>query len=652
MLIAFSLAVTTWLDVSAARTRFNEHVQSRGQIIADSAADFVSDDVYFRDIDNLREAAQVVAAQPGVAFVEIADAQGRVFARTSNQLPDESVPGARQFERVIAPGGQEIGLLTVGLDDDELREELSSLTRNRIWQGLILFGAGTALAAVLGVVFTTPLRRLAVAASMLERGQLSTRVTPIGTSEMRALGMAFNSMADRIEKNESSLKSHQDKLEKRVLERTEEIRSIAQIGRLLSSELNIHNIFADFAQQFNDLVRNDGLILYECGAETKDLTHVARAGQVTPWPDQLQLTDDWDRDPEGQFQVFKISGQVEHSRLLNDATIELGSARSVAIPLLSNQQPIGILFVTRGDVDFDADAIDKCRRIGLQIAGALASSLLYERNMELAAERQRALEEDRNRLEAADVAKNEFLSSLSHELRTPLVAIIGYASMLIRHLSGSVNDVEMERLRTIERNGKRLSAQIEDLLDLSRIQTRRLEISQKWNEWRLFLKDVGQSMEPLLSATGHHLNLDIEHGDTWVFVDSTRIHQVVSNLIGNAAKYSPGASRVDVVSRVKSGEIVFSVRDYGAGIKPEDQKNLFTLFYRTEDAIKSAVPGTGIGLYVSKKIVELHKGDLNIDSIYGEGTTATLRLTSTATEPPVSALSAPAFRNRFEEQSA
>ncbi|MDA1298099.1 MAG: HAMP domain-containing sensor histidine kinase [Chloroflexi bacterium] len=264
----------------------------------------------------------------------------------------------------------------------------------------------------------------------------------------------------------------------------------------------------------------------------------------------------------------------------------------------------------------------------------------------------RALEEDRNRLEAADVAKNEFLSSLSHELRTPLVAIIGYASMLIRHLSGSVNDVEMERLRTIERNGKRLSAQIEDLLDLSRIQTRRLEISQKWIEWRLFLKDVGQSMEPLLSATGHHLNLDIEHGDTWVFVDSTRIHQVVSNLIGNAAKYSPGASRVDVVSRVKSGEIVFSVRDYGAGIKPEDQKNLFTLFYRTEDAIKSAVPGTGIGLYVSKKIVELHKGDLNIDSIYGEGTTATLRLTSTATEPPVSALSAPAFRNRFEEQSA
>lgn len=270
----------------------------------------------------------------------------------------------------------------------------------------------------------------------------------------------------------------------------------------------------------------------------------------------------------------------------------------------------------------------------------------------MAADRERILEEERNRLQAADTAKNEFLSGLSHELRTPLVAILGYSELLIRRLTGKIADGELENIRTIERNGKRLNAQIMDLLDLSRIQTKQIVITPEWVEWRSFLADIERSIGPLLDSTGHRMVIEIKHEDVWLKIDPARINQVVSNLIGNAAKYSPDAIDIEVVSEVESDEVVLSVKDYGSGIKPQDQQNLFTLFYRTQDAIESAVPGTGIGLFIAKKIVELHQGKLSIDSEYRVGTTARLALGPPSAEPPAVSPAVRVFRNQFNQMSA
>ena len=208
VLIALSVAVITWLDVSAARSGFNDQIRSRGQIIVDSTAEFIRDDVYHRDIDRVKEAAGVVAAQPGVAFVEVRDADGRLFARKDNQTSGQSVPDGRRFERILAPGSQIVGSVTIGLDDAQLRAQLSSITRSRILQGLILIVAGALLAMGLGIVFSIPLRKASAAVRMLEHGNLTTRINPAGTLEMRALGAAFNRMAERIEEDEGKLKTH------------------------------------------------------------------------------------------------------------------------------------------------------------------------------------------------------------------------------------------------------------------------------------------------------------------------------------------------------------------------------------------------------------------------------------------------------------
>ncbi len=234
------------------------------------------------------------------------------------------------------------------------------------------------------------------------------------------------------------------------------------------------------------------------------------------------------------------------------------------------------------------------------------------------------------------------------------VGIDGDTAPSLDAVSGAVvaEENEIEQLRTIERNGKRLNSQIEELLDLSRIQTRRLDISPGWVEWNTFLADIELSMRPLLEAGGHRLMIDQRHGDVWVKIDSDRMIQVVSNLINNACKYSQGADHIDIVSEVSSGEVVLSVTDYGVGIQPADLKNVFTLFYRTRDAIDSAASGTGIGLFVARRIMELHEGDLSIESEYGQGSTAKLTLSSALSEPPSEELASLAFKNRFENLTA
>lgn len=363
LLIALSVAVTTWLDVSAAHSGFNDQIRSRGQIIADSTAEFIRDDVYHRDIDRVKEAAAVVASQPGVAFVEIRDADGRMFALKESQASGQSVPDGRRFERILAPGGQIVGTVTIGLNDAELRAQLSSITKSRIVQGLILFVVGTLMAMCLGVVFAIPLRKAAAAVRMLEHGNLTTRIDPAGTLEMRALGAAFNRMAERIEEDEREIKSHQDRLEKTVQERTGEIRSIASIGQLFRSELEIRNVFGKFSVQFKELVDHDSLVLYQYDGDA-GLSLVSTAGIPAEWPDELQLPALWEDTGTDQLETVCATGISGHDDLFGGPGPVFASAESIAVPLIGRQGLIGTLVVMRSSSSFEPDAVARCRRVG------------------------------------------------------------------------------------------------------------------------------------------------------------------------------------------------------------------------------------------------------------------------------------------------
>ena len=255
-------------------------------------------------------------------------------------------------------------------------------------------------------------------------------------------------------------------------------------------------------------------------------------------------------------------------------------------------------------------------------------------------------------LQRVDEAKNEFLGSLSHELKTPLAAILGFTQVLKRNSSGALGEKQIGQLDIIDRNGLRLNTLISDLLDLSKIQGRKIHLTKEQVEISAFLHQVVDGFETILNGKQQAATLDIQHDSAWLSFDQTRISQVLSNLLSNASKYSPKDSSITVTSRIEGDECVISVSDEGAGIRQEDQDQLFTLFYRTPDAQNSSTSGTGIGLFVSKQIVDLHGGSITLESSPGNGTTVTMRLPDVTNVPNPATKPGPTFTNSFDNMDA
>ena len=245
-----------------------------------------------------------------------------------------------------------------------------------------------------------------------------------------------------------------------------------------------------------------------------------------------------------------------------------------------------------------------------------------------------SLQETHEDLVEIDRAKSEFLSSLSHELRTPLSAMLGFAQVMKNNRNGELGQKSLDRLDVINRNGRRLDAMINDLLDLTRIENKNIQLSISWFEVRELIGDIAQSFENMLSDRHNELTILLTDGPVWLNGDKDRVAQVVTNLISNASKYSEKGSSITIGVEFNRDEIAIRVTDNGQGIKPGDIDRLFSLFYRTEDAANSSTPGTGIGLFVSRRIAELHGGTVEVESRFGEGSTFKLILPgATAIEP-------------------
>lgn len=260
----------------------------------------------------------------------------------------------------------------------------------------------------------------------------------------------------------------------------------------------------------------------------------------------------------------------------------------------------------------------------------------------------RDLDTQNQELQRVDEAKNEFLGSLSHELNTPLAAILGFTQVLKRNSSGALGEKQIGQLNIIDRNGIRLNTLINDLLDLSKIQARKIQITKEEVELSPFLQQVIEGFETILNGKQQVATIETRNDSAWLYFDQTRISQVLSNLLSNASKYSPVGSSITLTSRLEGDECVISVSDEGAGIRQADQEQLFTLFYRTPDAQNSSTPGTGIGLFVSKQIVDLHGGRITLESSPGNGTTVTVRLPGVTKVPHSAKWSGPTFTNSFD----
>jgi PAS domain S-box-containing protein len=231
-----------------------------------------------------------------------------------------------------------------------------------------------------------------------------------------------------------------------------------------------------------------------------------------------------------------------------------------------------------------------------------------------------------------DRLKSEFVATVSHELRTPMTAIKGYVDILTMGAAGSLNENQMHFLEVVRNNIERLSILVSDLLDISRIESGRVKLEQgSVNLYEIAEEVVAEVLrrsqddkKPIA------LSLDAPRGLPPVRGDSSRVRQIISNLVVNAYNYTPenGAILVNIHPDSQSDEVQVDVQDSGIGIKPEDQSRIFDRFYRGEHPLVLSTPGTGLGLPIVRQLVEMHNGRIWMKStgVPGEGSTFSFTL--------------------------
>jgi two-component system phosphate regulon sensor histidine kinase PhoR len=215
--------------------------------------------------------------------------------------------------------------------------------------------------------------------------------------------------------------------------------------------------------------------------------------------------------------------------------------------------------------------------------------------------------------------REEFVSTLSHELRTPLTSIKAYAATLRREDVDFDRETQREFLSIIEGEADRLARLIKDLLETSRAESGRLQLRMTEVDISALAERVLEKMRP--QAGSHHLRLAPREGTVPVRADPDRMEQVITNLLDNALKYSPPGSTVTLSVRARGDKAVVSVSDQGIGIPLEQQTHVFDKFHRVLDERSRHVQGTGLGLYLCRKIVEAHGGHIWVESRPGEGST-------------------------------
>ena len=289
------------------------------------------------------------------------------------------------------------------------------------------------------------------------------------------------------------------------------------------------------------------------------------------------------------------------------------------VPIIAGGEVIGTLgfdaFQRRVFDDADIDLVQ-------HVASQVGQVLMRKRAEEEIKQRAEALEEANVRLQELDRLKDRFLANMSHELRTPLNSIIGFSEVLIDGFVGEMTSEQEECLGNIRSSGHHLLALINDILDLSKIEAGRMELELATFDVAGLLAEVEMTIRPLIKKKSQVLKVEQAGGLPHLTADRFRVKQVLLNLLSNSYKFAPVEGHITLSCRlVDQTTMLFSVADTGIGIKPEDQEMIFEEFRQADGSPEQEMTGTGLGLTISKRLVEMHGGRIWVESKYGHGAT-------------------------------
>ena len=493
---------------------------------------------------------------------------------------------------------------------------------------LVLFGVllSVLVSLVLARRLVRPIRALTEGAGRIGAGDLGHRLEVKTGDEIETLAEQFNQMTSQLRESYANLEQKVEARTSELSEALEQQTATSEILRVISGSPN------DLAPVF-DAILESGMrlcdahlgILFLYDGEAYQL--VAQRGATHAFAEVMQKP----RRPgphTGLGRILVEKGPVQIDDLKEDIayherdplrvqTVELGGMRTwLGVPMLKEGAVVGAFVIYRREVRRFSE-----RQADLLMTFANQAVIAIE-NVRLFTE----IQDKTQQLEIANRHKSEFLANMSHELRTPLNAVIGFSEVLLERMFGEINPKQEEYLNDILSSGKHLLSLINDILDLSKIEAGRMEL-----EAQPF--DLPSALDNALTlirerAARHSIGLEV-HVDPRigeVVADERKIKQVLLNLLSNAVKFTPEGGKITMSAALNGDAVAVSVADTGIGIAAEDQEAVFEEFRQVGDDYARKREGTGLGLALARRLVELHGGTLSLASELGKGSTFTFTI--------------------------
>jgi len=444
----------------------------------------------------------------------------------------------------------------------------------------------------------------------------------------------LDSQAKIIIKTDLALNKAQEELDKKITG----LYTLHELGKEVSSTFNIENIFSLINQPF----------ILKLGFSKLLIMLKDESSGMLMTKSFIGYSDGEIKTIEAELNKRKFAGHLfkkEKPILVNRETENIGQEYDlldilntesfVIVPIIVKDEPAGFILmgntssygkVTEGDSEFLSILASQ---IGTAIENTKLYTELFGSHKELerrVSERTQELERLNEELKRLNKMKSDFISAVSHELRTPLTSIKGYASILMTGKLGDVLPAQKERLEKIDKHSNSLVHLINNLLDIARIESGKVQMEMKDMSIKEMLDSVIDIITPQVKEKNISLKINSKIKFDKIKADSGQMERVFLNLLSNAVKFTPEKGAVTIDIEEKNDDIQFSIEDTGIGIPSQDISKVFQEFFRSDNALDQKIKGSGLGLSLVKKIVEAHKGRIWFNSELGKGTRFTFTL--------------------------